>query len=97
MSQILAWICLVLVTSLSAYGLQLTAAALTPSAATYHGVISAASTRAELLVAVDPATGDDKWQVECQAPADTFASDVVMVDPSDFPAMAHVCIAPTGR
>ena len=90
MSQLLAWICLVLVASTTAYGLQRTAAAMVPSAAAAGQVTSATLTRRVLLVAVDPATGD-RAQVECDAPSYRFASDVLLVDANDFPAVAQVC------
>jgi hypothetical protein len=96
MSRIFAWTCLALVASASAYGLQLTAAALAPSAASAQQVTSATLTRTELIVAVDPVTGDNKWQLECNVPVDSFASDVVLVDASGFPAVLQVCIDSAG-
>lgn len=100
MSQLLAWVCLVLVASTSAYGLQLTAAVLVPPAAAAGQVTSAPAaagqvtstkfTRRVLVFAVDPVTGD-RAQVECDAPSTSFVSDVLIVDANDFPAVAQVC------
>lgn len=94
MSQVLAWICLVLVASTTAYGLQLTAAAMLPSVAEVDQVTSATFTRNVLIVAVNPVTGD-RAQVECDAPPNSFASDVLIVNANDFPAVAQVCNHPT--
>jgi len=90
MNQMLAWICLVLIASTTAYGLQLTAAALVPSAAEAHQVISDTPTRNLLVVAVDPVTGG-RAQVECNVPSYSFASDTILVDSRDFPAVAREC------
>ena len=100
MSRLLAWICLVLAASTSAYGLQLTAAALvspadaagqvTSATAAAGQITSTTFTRRVLLVAVDPVTGDSE-QVECDAPSYSFASDVIFVYANDFPAVAQVC------
>jgi hypothetical protein len=94
MSQMLAWICLVLVASTMAYGLQLTAAAIVPSAAAADQLTPATFTRKVLIVVVDPVTGD-RVQVECDAPANSFASDLFLVDANNFPAVAQVCVHPT--
>ena len=90
MSQMLAWVCLVLVASTTAYGLQLTAAALVPSAAAANQVTPETPTRNVLIVAVDPVTGD-RAQVECGVPSYNFASDMYLVDANDFPAVAREC------
>lgn len=90
MSRIFAWICLVLVASTTAYGLQLTAAAMVPSTDAAHRVTSATFTRRVLLVAVDPVTSD-RAQVECDVPSYSFTSDVVLLDANDFPAVAQRC------
>jgi hypothetical protein len=90
MRQMLAWICLVLVASTTAYGLQRTAAAMVPSAAAAGQVPSTTVTRRVLIVAVDSVTGD-RAQVECEAPSYSFASDVLVVDANDVPAVAQVC------
>jgi hypothetical protein len=90
MSHVLAWICLVLVASTAAHALQLTAAAMVPSADAAHQVTSATLTRKVLLVAVDPVTGD-RTQVECDVPSYSFTRDVVLVDAKDFPAVAQTC------
>jgi hypothetical protein len=89
MAQILAWICLALVASTSAYGLQLAAEATLSSAGTAPQA-TATSTRNILIVAIDPATGD-RSQVECEAPASSFASDVVLVHANDFSSVAQAC------
>jgi hypothetical protein len=89
MSHLLAWFCLVLVASTSAYGIQLLAAAMTPAASPSH-ITSASLTRKVLIVAVDPVTGD-RAQVECDAPSTTFTSNVVLVDPDDYAAVAREC------
>jgi hypothetical protein len=94
MSQVLAWIGLVLVASTAAYGLQRTAAALVPSADAAPQTTSATWTRRVLLVAVDPVTGD-RAHVECDMPSYSFTSDVVLLDANDFPAVARVCNHPT--
>jgi hypothetical protein len=94
MSQILAWICLVLVASTSAYGLQLTAAAMMPSVDAALQVTAATFTRRVWLVAIDPVTGD-RAQVECNILSYSFASNVVLVDAKDFPAFAQTCNHPT--
>jgi hypothetical protein len=90
MVRLLAWICLVLVASTTAYGLQLTAAAMVPPTAAAGRVNAGTSTGRVLLVAVDPATGD-RAQVECDAPSYSFASDVVLVDADTFSDVAQVC------
>ena len=92
MSHVLAWICVVLVASMSAYGLQLTAAAMVPSAAAAEPVTSTTSSRKVLIVAVDPVTGD-REQVECDAPSYSFASDLLLVEGNEYPADTHVCTA----
>lgn len=90
MSRVLAWVCLVLLASTTAYGLQLTAAALVPSAAAANQVTSDTLTRNVLIVAVDPVTGD-RAQVECGVPSYSFASDMLLVDGRDFPTVARQC------
>jgi hypothetical protein len=91
MSHRVAWICLVLVASTMAYGLQLTTAAIVPSAATADQLSSATLTRRVLIVVVDPITGD-RANVECDAPANSFASDILIVDADNFPAVAQTCL-----
>jgi hypothetical protein len=90
MGRFLAWFCLVLVASTTAYGLQLIAAAIQPSAAAASQVTSATVAHHILIVAVDPVTGD-RTQMECGAPTDSFASEVLLVDANDLPAVARVC------
>jgi hypothetical protein len=90
MSQLLAWICLVLVASTTAYGLQLTATAITASAAAASQVSTATLTRRVLIIAVDPVTGD-RAQLECHVPSYTFANDVVVVHAKCFSEIARVC------
>jgi hypothetical protein len=89
MSHLLAWFCLVLVASTSAYGVQLTAAAMLPSDSPSL-VTSATFTGKVLIVAIDPVTGD-RAQVECDAPSNSFVSNMVLVDPEDFAAVAREC------
>jgi hypothetical protein len=91
MSQFLAWIGLVLVASTTAYGVQLTGAAMLPTAAAASLPTADKSTRDVLIIAIDPVTGD-RVQVECHAAASAFASDVVLVDAKDFPAAAQACV-----
>jgi hypothetical protein len=62
-----------------------------PAAAAVDPVVSTAPTRQVLIVAVDPVTGD-RAQVECHAPANSFASDVIMVEAADFPAAEQACV-----
>jgi len=57
-----------------------------PTRSTLRGA-GAASAK---IVAVNPVTGD-RAQVECETPSNTFTTDVVLVDASDFPALARVC------
>ena len=90
MRQMLAWICLVLVASTTAYGLQLSVEALVPSAVAAKQVATATSTSKVLIVAVDPVTGD-RVQAECDAPSNSFASDVLLVDASDFLVVSQRC------
>jgi hypothetical protein len=94
MSQMLAWICLVLVASTTAYGLQLSVEKLVPSAVAANQVAPATFTRKVLIVAVDPVTGD-REQAECDAPSNSFASDVLLVDASDFLAVIQSCSPPS--
>jgi hypothetical protein len=94
MRQIPVLICLVLVASTAAYGLQLTAAALLPAAASADQLASAAGTRNVLIIAVDPVTGD-RAQLECHAPSSAFASDVLLVDASDFLVVSQRCSPPS--
>jgi hypothetical protein len=61
-----------------------------PSAAAVDQRTSAPLTRKVLIVPVDPVTGD-RAQVECDAPSNSFASDVLFVGANDFPAVARVC------
>jgi hypothetical protein len=89
-SRILALFCLLLVASTTPYGLQLTAAAMQPAAATVDEPGPATGTRTMLIVAVDPVTGD-RAQLECQAPSSAFGSDVVVVDAEYFSEIARVC------
>lgn len=81
-----------LVAGACAYGLQLTAVAIVPraDAADQHEVTSATGTRQVSIVAIDPVTGDHT-QVECDAPANSFASDIVLVDARAFRAIASAC------
>jgi hypothetical protein len=90
MSQVLAWICLVLVASAAAYGVQLAAAAMVPSHAAADQVTSATVARKLWIVAVDPVTGS-RAQVECDGPSNTFATDLVLVDANDLAAVAQAC------
>lgn len=91
MSQILAWICLVVVASTTAYGLQVAADGMVPSAPAAAKVTRATITRRVLIIVVDPFTGDGV-QVECEAPSDSFASDTLLVYANDFPVVAKVCV-----
>ena len=90
MSRALAWICLALLASTSAYGLHLTAVAMAPASDAAHQITSATVTRKVLLVAVDPVTGD-RAQAECDVSYDDFTSDMFLVDASDFRALAQNC------
>jgi hypothetical protein len=87
---LVAWSCLLVVASTAAYGLQLTVAGMVPSAAADTPATSVISTRSVLIVAIDPVTGA-RAQVECDAPANTFASEVVLVDGDDFPNVVRAC------
>jgi hypothetical protein len=89
MSHLLAWFCLLLVASTSAYAFQLTAAAVMPSDRRSL-LTSTTFTRKVLIAAIDPVTGD-RAQVECDAPSNSLVSDVVLVDPEDFAAVAREC------
>jgi hypothetical protein len=89
MSHPIAWFCLVLVACASAYGVQLTATAMKPSDSPSL-IPSATFTQKVLIAAIDPVTGD-RAQVECDAPSNSFVSDVVLVDPKDFAAVAREC------
>jgi hypothetical protein len=89
MSQALAWICLALVASTTAYGLQRTAAAIMPSAGASDLVTSATLTRHVLIIAVDHVTGD-RAQLDCDVPTNV-TSDVIVVDASVFADVARVC------
>jgi hypothetical protein len=93
MRSVLAWMCLVMVASVVALGLQLTTAAILPTAAALDEVTSAMSTRKLLLVAVDALT-DNPAQVECEVPANSIASDVLLVEAKDFPTVSRACIRP---
>jgi hypothetical protein len=90
MGQVLAWVRLLLVASTTAYGLQLSVEALVPSAAATTQVAPATFTRTVLIVAVDPATGD-REQAECAVHSDSFSSDVLLVDASDFFVVSRAC------
>jgi hypothetical protein len=93
LSQVLAWSGLVLIASATAGGLMQVAAAATgppAGAVDQHQATSATVTRRVLIVAVDPVTGEHT-QVECDAPAYSFASDIGLIDANDFPPVARVC------
>jgi hypothetical protein len=94
MSQMLAWICLVLVASTTAYGLQLSVEALVPSAVAANQATTAKLTSKVLIVAVDPVTGD-RAQADCDVPSNSFASDVLLVDASDFLVVSQRCSPPS--
>lgn len=70
--------------------LALAVAAMVPSSAAARQVTSTVLRRTVLLVTVDPVT-DDRAHVECDAPSDSFASDVLLVDANDFPTVAQRC------
>jgi hypothetical protein len=90
MSQLHGWICLVLVAAATAYGVQLTVVALARPAATPDQATSATVTRKVLIVAVDEVTGN-RTQMECDAPVNSFATDVLLVDANELPASARAC------
>jgi hypothetical protein len=90
MGQVLAWVGLLLVASTTAYGLQLSVEALMPSVAAANQVAPMTFTRKVLIVAVDPVTGD-REQAECTAHSDSFASDMLLVDASDFLVVSRAC------
>jgi hypothetical protein len=94
MSQMLAWICLVLVASTTAYGLQLSVEALVPSVVAAKHVTTATFTSKVLIVAIDPVTGD-RAQADCDAPSNSFASDVLLVDASDSLVVSQRCSTPS--
>jgi len=95
MGQVLAWVCLLLVASTTAYGLQRSVEALAPSVAAANQVAPATVTRKESIVAVDPVTGD-RSQLECDAASDSFAtSDVLLVDASDLLVVSQRCSHPS--
>jgi hypothetical protein len=52
-------------------------------------------TRHVVIAAVDPVTGD-RAQIECDVPAATFASDLVIVDANDFAAVTRACLLDGG-
>jgi hypothetical protein len=92
MSHVLAWICLVLVACTAAYGVQLMTTAIVPaSSAEAEQVVSVTPTRTVSIVGVDPVTGD-RAQMVCQVPANSFATDIVLVDAADFPAVVRACV-----
>lgn len=86
----LSWAGLVLVASTSAYGLQLTAAALMSSEVSVNQVKPETIRRTVLVVAVDPDTGDHA-QVECGMLLQNFSSEMLLVRAEDFPAVAREC------
>jgi hypothetical protein len=118
---VLPWICLLVVASTTAYGLQLGAAATVSSAAadqldgSYqaldgHGIgeqrgalLQAASTSSTgmILITGQDATTGDRMQMECITANDRIASDALLVELKDFPAIAaqvcNVAIAPAVR
>jgi hypothetical protein len=91
MSHVVAWICLVLVACTAAYGLQLTAAAVVEPSAAAETVTSDPPARQVLIVAVDPVSGG-RTQVVCDARANAFVSDGLLVDATDVPTAAQACI-----
>jgi hypothetical protein len=90
MTQVLAWICLVLVACTSAYGLQLAAAAIVPPASAVDRGASIPLTRKVLIVVDDPLKGEGA-RVECDVPTSSYVSDVLLVDANDLPNVAQAC------
>jgi hypothetical protein len=114
LSQILGWICLLVVPFTTAYGLELAAAPLVPSGTAtadqldaskqflgshevneQRGALllaaSASSPRIVLMTGQDATTGD-RMQMECITANDRIASDALLVELKDFPAVAaQVC------
>ena len=90
MTQVLAWICLVLVACTAAYGLQLTAAAIVPPASADDRGASIQSMRKVLIVADDPVKGEAA-RVECDVPTSSYVSDVLLVDANDLRDVARAC------
>jgi hypothetical protein len=80
----------VLVGTTTAYGLQLTATAITAPAAAVSQVTLHTDTHRVLIVALDPVAGDVQ-QTECDVPAYSFASDMVRIDAKDLPRIAAAC------
>jgi hypothetical protein len=90
MTQVLAWICLVLVACTTAYGLQLTAAAIVPPASAADRGAPVTSTRRVLILVDNPVTGESA-RVECDVPTSSYVSDVFLVDANDLPVVALAC------
>jgi hypothetical protein len=112
LSLVLSWICLVVVASTTAYGLELAAAAMVPSVAADEldrsdqapdshdirelrgALLQAASTSSTgmVLITGQDATTGDRIQVECVTATDRIASDALLVELKDLPAVAaQVC------
>jgi hypothetical protein len=94
MSQLVAWIGLVLVAGTSAYGLNVTAMTMLSSTAAAGRLTSSTTRREVLIVAVDPVTGD-RAQMVCDAPANGFTGDTLLVNASDLSTISQVCNPPT--
>jgi hypothetical protein len=66
------------------------------AAADQHRVTSIAATGTVLIVVVDPITGDRHAEVECEAPASSFASKIVVDgDAWDLSAVTRICTDPS--
>jgi hypothetical protein len=91
--MVLAWVCLLAVLSAGAYGLRLTAAAMLPDREAADHINRVPSTRTVLIVAVDIVASVRK-QAECDAAPNSFATDVLLVDASDFSAVVRTCSYP---
>lgn len=103
LSVIFPWLCLVLVASTSAYGVQLAAAPIAPSTDHYvtqqHASALQATFRTPtvivLIAGYDAATGD-QMQVGCATTSDRVASDALLVKLKDFGTVAsQVCTEAT--
>lgn len=89
MRRVLAWICLVLVVTTSAYGLQLAAAAIVPTSADDQSAVTeprgptlqqaaTTSTHMLLIIGFDESTGE-RIQLECATSSDRVAVDALAV------------------
>jgi hypothetical protein len=106
-TQVLPWICLLVVVATTAFGLQLAAASMLPSPAadqldgSGHDIREQraaflqawpmSSTRMVLITGQDSATGD-RMQVECLTTTDRYAEDALLLELKDLlHVVAQLC------